>query len=99
MENSLVSPKRAQNSENKREAQQRTPTRGRKVDVEKAWELNFFIVFGCPGARRTGEAYSLRWIHCSETVLNTTEETHEDAVHVLVLANHSRGGQGGMAGC
>ncbi len=89
----LAARKRAQDAEKKRDAQERTPTRGRKVDVEKAWELYFFILFACGGALRTGEAYSLRWMDCSETVLNTPEETDEDAVHVLVLGKHSRGGQ------
>ena len=89
----LAARKRAQDAEKKRAAQERTPTRGRKVDVEKAWELYYFIVFACGGALRTGEAYSLRWMDCSETVLNTPDKTDEDAVHVLVLGKHSRGGQ------
>ena len=89
----LAARKRAQDAEKKREAQERTPTRGRKVDVEKAWELYFFILFACGGALRTGEAYSLRWMDCSETVLNTPDKTDEDAIHVLVLGKHSRGGQ------
>jgi integrase len=89
----LAARKRAQDAEKKRAAQERTPTRGRKVDVEKAWELYFFIVFACGGALRTGEAYSLRWKDCSEAVLNTPEQTDEDAIHVLVLGKHSRGEQ------
>ncbi|MEE2636644.1 MAG: hypothetical protein VYE68_05345, partial [Acidobacteriota bacterium] len=41
----LAARKRALAAEKKRAAQERTPTRGRKVDVEKAWELYFFILF------------------------------------------------------
>jgi hypothetical protein len=89
----LAARKGALDAEKKREAQERKPTRGRKVDIEKAWELYFFILFACGGALRTGEAYSLRWMDCSESVLNTPEETDEDAVHVLVLGKHSRAGQ------
>ena len=88
----LAARKRAQEAEKKRAAQERTPTRGRKVNVERAWELYFFILFACGGALRTGEAYSLRWMDCSETVLNTPG-TDEDAIHVWVLGKHSRGGQ------
>jgi integrase len=89
----LAARKRAQDAEKKRAAQERTPTRGPKVDVERAWELYFFILFACGGALRTGETYSLRWRDCSETVLNTPDNTDEDAIHVLVLGKHSRGGQ------
>jgi hypothetical protein len=89
----LAARKRAQDAEKKRAAQERTPTGGRKVDVERAWELYFFILFACGGALRTGEAYSLRWMDCSETVLNTPDKTDEDAIHVLVLGKHSRAGQ------
>ena len=88
----LAARKRAQEAEKKRAAQDRTPTVGRKVNVEKAWELYYFIVFAVGGALRTGEAYSLRWRDCSETVLNTPG-TDEDAIHVRVLGKHSRGGQ------
>ena len=88
----LAARKRAQEAEKKRAAQERTPTRGRKVNVDKAWELYYFIVFAVGGALRTGEAYSLRWMDCSETVLNTPG-TDEDAIHVRVLGKHSRGGQ------
>ncbi len=37
----LAARKRAQDAEKKRDAQERTPTRGRKVDVEKAWRERF----------------------------------------------------------
>ena len=83
----------ARETEQRREQQERDPTRGRKVDPEKAWELYYFILIACGGALRTGEAYSLRWIDCSETVLTTPEGTDEDAIHVKVLGKHSRGGQ------
>jgi len=89
----LAARKRAQDAEKKREAQERTPTRGRKVNVEKAWELYYFIVFAVGGALRTGETKSLRWMDCSEKVLTTPDNTDEDAIHVLVLGKHSRGGQ------
>ena len=89
----LAARKRAEDAEKKRAAQERKPPRGRKVDVEKTWELYYFIVFACGGALRTDEAYSVRWKDCSEAVLKTPEETDEDAVHVLVLGKHSRVGQ------
>ncbi len=89
----LAARNRAQDAEKKRAAQERTPTRGRKVNVDKAWELYYFIVFAVGGALRTGEAYSLRWMDCSETVLNTPGNRDEDSIHVSVLGKHSRGGQ------
>lgn len=89
----LAARKRAQDAEKKRAAQERTPTRGRKVNVDKSWELYYFILFTVGGALRTGETKSLRWMDCSETVLNTPGNTTEDAIHVWVLGKHSRGGQ------
>jgi hypothetical protein len=89
----LAARKRAQDAEKKREAQERNPTRGRKVNVEKAWELYYFIVFAVGGALRTGEAYSLRWKDCVATVLNTPQQIDETAIHVRVLGKRSRGGQ------
>ena len=83
----------ARETEQRREQQERDRPRGRKVDPEKAWELYYFILIACGGALRTGEAYSLRWIDCSETVLTTPENTDEDAIHVKVLGKHSRGEQ------
>ena len=81
----------ARSAEQRREQQERDRPRGRKVDFEKAWELYYFILIACGGALRTGEAYSLRWMDCSETVLTTPENTNEDAIHVKVLGKHSRG--------
>ena len=56
----------ARATEQRREQQERDRPRGRKVDFEKAWELYYFILIACGGALRTGEAYSLRWMDCSE---------------------------------
>ena len=83
----------ARATEQRREQQERDRPRGRKVDPEKSWELYYFILIACGGALRTGEAYSLRWINCSKTVLITPEGTDEDAIHVKVLGKHSRGGE------
>lgn len=84
---------RAIQAEHRRAQQEQTPTRGRKVDPEKAWELYYFLLIACGGALRTGEAYSLRWQDCEDTVLTTPEGQEAPAIRVRVLGKHSRGGQ------
>lgn len=68
------------------------PRAGRKVNPDKYWELYCFVLIACGGAFRTGEAQSLRWRDCRETMLSTPGGD-EPAIECSVLGKHSRGGQ------
>lgn len=57
------------------------------------WELYWFILISVGGALRVGEVESIRWCDCEEVKLELPDKTKEDAVRMLVLGKHSRGGQ------
>jgi integrase len=54
-------------------------------------ELYWFLLICVGAALRVGEAQSLRWRDCDLTKLDDADKT--DAVHMMVLGKHSRGGK------
>lgn len=54
-------------------------------------ELYWFMLIAVGAALRVGEAYSLRWRDCELVTLNDNDKT--EAVHMMVLGKHSRGGR------
>ena len=56
-------------------------------------ELYWFLLMCVGGALRVGEAYSLRWRDCEPTTVVDQDGKKRDAVHLMVLGKHSRGGK------
>jgi integrase len=56
-------------------------------------ELNWFIRICVGGALRVGEAQSVRWRDCELVELDKPDGTSQEAVQMLVLGKHSKGGQ------
>lgn len=54
-------------------------------------ELYWFMLMCVGAALRVGEAYSLRWRDCE--LIKLGDKDHTEAVHMLVLGKHSRGGK------
>jgi len=54
-------------------------------------ELYWFLLMCVGAALRVGEAYSLRWRDCELVRLDDKDDT--EAVHMLVLGKHSKGGK------
>lgn len=55
-------------------------------------ELYWFILLSVGGALRVGEAESIRWCDCTMTSLTLPDGSKTDAVRIMVLGKHSRGG-------
>lgn len=53
-------------------------------------ELYWFILICVGAALRVGEAYSLRWRDCE--LIKLGDKDHTEAIHMMVLGKHSRGG-------
>jgi integrase len=56
-------------------------------------ELYWFILICVGAALRVGEAYSLRWCDCELVKTTLPDGSQEEAVKMLVLGKHSKGGQ------
>ena len=54
-------------------------------------ELYWFLLMCVGAALRVGEAYSVRWRDCELVILDDKDKT--EAVHMMVLGKHSRGGK------
>ena len=54
----------------------------------------YCLILMCVGAAlRVGEAHSIRWCDCELVKLKLPDGSQEDAVHMMVLGKHSKGGQ------